>query len=56
VGLFVGTRLSFRFGENPLVFEWGLHGFGVGALDPQGKSNLMLTCGGASMVIPKNCI
>jgi hypothetical protein len=30
VGIFVGTRLAFKFGENPLGFEWGIHGFGDG--------------------------
>jgi hypothetical protein len=30
VGIFVDTRLTFWFGENPLGFEWGLHGFGDG--------------------------
>jgi hypothetical protein len=30
VGIFVGTILSFLFGETPLVFEWGIHGFGDG--------------------------
>ena len=26
----VGTASHFWFGENPLVFEWGIHGFGDG--------------------------
>ena len=30
VGIFVGTTSHFLFGENPLVFEWGLHGFDDG--------------------------
>jgi hypothetical protein len=30
VGIFVGIILAFRFGENPLGFGWGLHGFGDG--------------------------
>ena len=30
VGIIVGTTSHFRFGENPLGFEWGLHGFGDG--------------------------
>jgi hypothetical protein len=28
VGIVVGTISHLRFGENPLGFEWGLHGFG----------------------------
>jgi hypothetical protein len=30
VGIIVGTTSHFHFGENPLGFEWGLHGFGDG--------------------------
>jgi hypothetical protein len=30
VGIVVGTMSHFRFGENPLGFEWGIHGFGDG--------------------------
>jgi hypothetical protein len=30
VGIFIGTRLAFQFGEIPLGFELGLHGFGDG--------------------------
>jgi hypothetical protein len=30
VGIVVGTTSHFRFGENPLGFEWELHGFGDG--------------------------
>jgi hypothetical protein len=28
VGIIVGTTSHFRFGKPPLVFEWGIHGFG----------------------------
>jgi hypothetical protein len=28
VGIIVGTTSHFRFGEKPLGFEWGIHGFG----------------------------
>ena len=28
VGIIMGTTSHFRFGENSLVFEWGIHGFG----------------------------
>jgi hypothetical protein len=27
VGIVVDTTSHFPFGENPLVFEWGFHGF-----------------------------
>ena len=30
VGIVMGTTSNFLFGENPLVFEWGLHGFDDG--------------------------
>jgi hypothetical protein len=30
VGINVDTTSHFWFGENPLVFEWGPHGFGDG--------------------------
>jgi hypothetical protein len=30
VGIFVGTRLAFRFSEIPLGMKLGLHGFGDG--------------------------
>jgi hypothetical protein len=30
VGIIVGTTSHFWFGENPLGFEWGIHGFGDG--------------------------
>jgi hypothetical protein len=30
VGIVIGTRLDFSFGENPLGLELGLHGFGDG--------------------------
>jgi hypothetical protein len=30
VGIIVGITSHFMFGENPLVFEWGIHGFGDG--------------------------
>ena len=30
VGIIVGTTSHFRFGENPLGFECGLHGSGDG--------------------------
>jgi hypothetical protein len=30
VGITVDTTSHFQFGENPLGFEWGLHGFGDG--------------------------
>jgi hypothetical protein len=30
VGIVVGTTSHFRFGGNPLGFEWGIHGFGYG--------------------------
>jgi hypothetical protein len=30
VGIIVGTTSHFWFGENPLIFEWGLHRFGDG--------------------------
>ena len=30
VGIIVDTISHFRFGENPLIFEWELHGFGDG--------------------------
>ena len=28
VGIIVITTSQFHFGENPLGFEWGIHGFG----------------------------
>jgi hypothetical protein len=30
MGIVVGTTSHFHFGENPLGFEWGFHGFGDG--------------------------
>jgi hypothetical protein len=30
VGIIMGTTSHFQFGENPLGFEWGIHGFGDG--------------------------
>ena len=30
VGIVVGTTSHFQFGENPLGFEWGIHGFDDG--------------------------
>jgi hypothetical protein len=30
VGIVMGTTSNFLFGENPLGFEWGIHGLGDG--------------------------
>ena len=63
VGIFSSTTSHFWFGENPLGFEWGTHGFGDGifflALGIHThKESLILrfNCGGDSMVNPKDCI
>jgi hypothetical protein len=57
------TTLHSLFGEKfnlnevwaSWVWWWDLWAF-VAASHPQGNPNLMLTCGGASMLTPKDCI